>query len=459
LFKFIFAVLIISSVVCVTARSGHAQPQLVASNGFLSYNIPNRPRSIAIAAVPEIGPEIAWLRGTPNFRYDLNLARRDSLGIWNSRRMMALFLPYSTLWAGRDSTTFIYYSIGNQLLFSSGDTLISRLSDNLPAMDSLGCFHLLDNAPGMLIYEFSRDTLQTFEVVDTLIADFTPIGAMASPDRGKVAICFIDYNILHKCLGSAGQPLNIDSSSIVDYDWEIDDIALDDSGNVFIAYNLPGDNYPAERYIWNEQFGSRWIHHLDDPALNQTQFELAFCPSRHAVIGIETNVAFAYQTSTIDFSTDGGDTWNESLVQPQWGNASSPRLIGDTLYLASQNTDSGDIYFQAISVDDIMANAVGMDGKEPPLPGEISLSNYPNPFNASTTISFNLPATGHVLLAIYDIAGREIKRLVEGYNEAGLHSVVWNGINQKNKAVSSGVYFVHLEVGNTARNRRMILLR
>lgn len=83
------------------------------------------------------------------------------------------------------------------------------------------------------------------------------------------------------------------------------------------------------------------------------------------------------------------------------------------------------------------------------------LSAYPNPFNASTVISFNLPSAGNVKLAVYDIAGREAASLVTGYLSLGKQSVVWDAQGQ-----ASGVYFLKLTVdGKCAAVEKLVLMK
>jgi hypothetical protein len=95
-----------------------------------------------------------------------------------------------------------------------------------------------------------------------------------------------------------------------------------------------------------------------------------------------------------------------------------------------------------------------------PEPSTFSLSqNYPNPFNSSTEIEFSLPQSGPVSLVIYDIQGREIRRLIDGNLEAGGHSVIWNGLNDESAPVSSGIYFYKLVSNNSSQTNRMTLLR
>ena len=80
--------------------------------------------------------------------------------------------------------------------------------------------------------------------------------------------------------------------------------------------------------------------------------------------------------------------------------------------------------------------------------------NYPNPFNPVTTIEFQIPQTGLVLLKIYDILGQEIAILIDQPLAAGWHQVKWDASN-----VPSGVYFYHLTAGDFRAVRKMLLIR
>jgi len=89
-----------------------------------------------------------------------------------------------------------------------------------------------------------------------------------------------------------------------------------------------------------------------------------------------------------------------------------------------------------------------------------ALSNYPNPFNPNTTISFNIPKSGNVDLVIYNIKGQKVKILTNEKYLKGEHSLIWNGKNDSNQNVSSGVYFYKLNVdGKTVNVKKCLLMK
>ena len=85
-------------------------------------------------------------------------------------------------------------------------------------------------------------------------------------------------------------------------------------------------------------------------------------------------------------------------------------------------------------------------------------SNYPNPFNPTTTISYSLKENLHTKLVIYNTLGQEVRRLVDSTNNAGVHMVQWNGRNNNGQKVSSGLYFYKINAGSFVQTKRMMLL-
>ena len=79
---------------------------------------------------------------------------------------------------------------------------------------------------------------------------------------------------------------------------------------------------------------------------------------------------------------------------------------------------------------------------------------HPNPFNPETSLTFDLPHPGDVSLIIYDIQGREVARLIDGWRSAGTHEIIFNG-----SELSSGIYFARLVSGDFHQTRKLILIK
>jgi hypothetical protein len=85
--------------------------------------------------------------------------------------------------------------------------------------------------------------------------------------------------------------------------------------------------------------------------------------------------------------------------------------------------------------------------------------NYPNPFNPVTTIKYILKSDSEVKLTVYDLLGKEIKLLINERRPAGYHEITWNGKNDSDLPVVSGIYIYRLGVENQIISKKMILLK
>jgi hypothetical protein len=86
-------------------------------------------------------------------------------------------------------------------------------------------------------------------------------------------------------------------------------------------------------------------------------------------------------------------------------------------------------------------------------------ANRPNPFNPSTTISYELATRDHASLRVYDVRGALVRTLFDGDRASGEGSIVWDGRDDDGAYVASGVYFYRLTSGDFARTRKMVLLK
>ncbi len=87
--------------------------------------------------------------------------------------------------------------------------------------------------------------------------------------------------------------------------------------------------------------------------------------------------------------------------------------------------------------------------------------NYPNPFNPTTKIKYFVPegSVQRVSLVVYDVTGARVRTLVDGLVPGGKYTVEWNGRNDKEQLVGSGVYFYRLVERNFTQTRKMLLLK
>ena len=116
-------------------------------------------------------------------------------------------------------------------------------------------------------------------------------------------------------------------------------------------------------------------------------------------------------------------------------------------------------YRMNITLPGAVSEELATDDNVEPLPTEFGIMKiYPNPFNPSTTIRFNIPVetrhTVSLLLQIYDITGRVVETLVNGELLPGEHEIQWNASDQ-----ASGIYFVKLLQGNKTEIKKLILLK
>jgi hypothetical protein len=160
----------------------------------------------------------------------------------------------------------------------------------------------------------------------------------------------------------------------------------------------------------------------------------------------------------------------------QIGEKDDQRLTSFTYFFPAHNKMIVDAASGIWIYDIDYASGVGKDIVETPYtletPYMVSLlSNYPNPFNPETTITFSVGNTFmrsdgtdksvpySVRIDIYNTKGQRVRSLVDGYYGVGEHKVVWNGADDKGVAVGSGVYFYRMKAGEYMETRKMILLK
>ncbi len=175
-----------------------------------------------------------------------------------------------------------------------------------------------------------------------------------------------------------------------------------DSEDIFLAYN--GEILIGARY-WNGRY-------TDIPAMGDDNSE--------------TTLDFAKQGGQIRFKLFDSSTGN--LVELESDEPAYWQDFGMTIVSLTEKLN---------------------------LPESFGLAKaYPNPFNPVTTLTYALPVDSHVSLVVYDLTGREITTLVNGFTSTGYHSITWNADIQ-----SSGVYFVHFSAGDYHEVQKIMLMK
>ncbi len=146
--------------------------------------------------------------------------------------------------------------------------------------------------------------------------------------------------------------------------------------------------------------------------------------------------------------------------------------MADDAYLADYNTQDGVTTLVVLapqselftatgdfSIDEVTA-ASGANYLELTIADEYALlSNYPNPFNPETNISFTLPQDGLVNISVYNMLGQNVSTLVNEFRSAGTYSAVWSGTNKNGNAMPSGIYLVKMDTPNEVLTQKITLLK
>jgi hypothetical protein len=142
-------------------------------------------------------------------------------------------------------------------------------------------------------------------------------------------------------------------------------------------------------------------------------------------------------------------------------------FAGKTIRLRFRFTSDNTLTCDGFYVDDIsILSYSGPSGiKEIPEPSPESFvlqQNFPNPFNPTTTINWQLPEGSEATLKVYDILGREVATLVNEYRPAGKYETEFNAASlpsRQGSALTSGVYFYQLKAGSFVETKKMLLLK
>ncbi len=293
-------------------------------------------------------------------------------------------------------------------------------------------------------------------------------------DPYKVVNLWQDYYILY---GDPGDPADdYLQPIIVDIDEDADAVGLrvvstgHGQGNTNncaeFCYKehtvfVNGDEY--SHYLWRDDCNTNPCH----PQGGTWQFSRAgWCPGA-SVIPWDLDVTGSVlpgEPAEIDYDLE----WYENLCRPTNPDCIDGETCPDCDYNYTGHTPPH-YSLQAQLVFYRETGPVGVEEEDDgapagTIPKEAFLyQNYPNPFNPSTTIPFAVPGDGSgetgVVLCIYDVRGRLVRKLIDCTYPPGRHAVIWKGTDERGVTVPSGVYITSLRTGNISVTRKLLLLK
>lgn len=231
-------------------------------------------------------------------------------------------------------------------------------------------------------------------------------------------------------------------------------IATTDGGFLATGYSKRSDGYTKDVYIvktdsdcvpeWTRTYG--FSYHDEGRYCAQTA-------DGGYVIGATCSPYSSFDFWLLRLDANGDTLWTKVIERPENQSLYTLDICDDGGYLLCGNSgiDGGNYDMYVVK----LGPETGIDDNNRALPDKTALlTNYPNPFNASTVIRFNLQSRGNVSLKIYDILGREITTLVNQSMEAGHHSVTFDG-----SGINSGIYFCTMQTSDYSENRKLLLLK
>ncbi|MBM4172618.1 MAG: T9SS type A sorting domain-containing protein [Ignavibacteria bacterium] len=192
------------------------------------------------------------------------------------------------------------------------------------------------------------------------------------------------------------------------------------------------------------------IYWIDNSNTNVTQYQIWRRVKHNGVVGPNTHIGTVNRgvQSFTDYSYLLTASYSADLI---WYDVRAYYSIEGTYSDPQWSAVFGE-YDLAPKIKDDNSNNIITVASE--LPTKYSISNYPNPFNPSTTIKYQLPESGHVTIKVYDILGKEVATLVNENKQAGYHKIDFDG-----SKLTSGIYIYTIKANNFAQSKKMIIAK
>ena len=267
---------------------------------------------------------------------------------------------------------------------------------------------------GILIHDINNDGANELFVLTS--GTNTLAGTLLAPGKFYVAgniddvstLSFADFNYFASYSGGLRQVINGDADG-------------DGNPNLYLA-----GHYNESLYDWEYNGG--------DPLLIENYTE-----------------SIVFMDDTTDNYTPGNDQGKVRVAKLFTGDIDNDNKNDIIFSSASFAPDKPHLFM--IEHD----GTLGFGNQHNLAPQKISIGqNYPNPFNPETRFQYTISQSNQVSLVVYDILGKEVRTIYEGFRNAGTYHARWQGAGKNNQIVSSGVYFFQLKVGENRITKKMV---
>ena len=173
-------------------------------------------------------------------------------------------------------------------------------------------------------------------------------------------------------------------------------------------------------------------------------------------ITVYTVVAFFDDDTELSLGTVTADNSAEYTLTAETPTQHAYIVVTARSAASIGNTDAGcGIWSEGFHYEPV----IGV-GDEKVIPETYDLSaNYPNPFNPTTKINYQLKENTQVKIVVFNLLGEQVATLVDGEQTAGAYITEWNGLSDSRKVLASGIYFYRMTAGDFTKTNKMILLK
>ncbi len=232
------------------------------------------------------------------------------------------------------------------------------------------------------------------------------------------------------------------------------------SNEYFLVENRQKTGYDSYLYgsgllIWHIDDSKATSNNTD----NTQEWYPGMAAGNHYRVALEQADGLYEIEKSTDYG-DGNDPWPGGLTRRDFDATTTPSsdayLLGTSFVKVGNISNSG----ATMTADLIVGLAAAVDDDNGVvLPTTMALEqNYPNPFNPTTTIGFTSSAAARARLEIFDLLGRRVRTLLDGAVEAGTTTLVWDGRDDADRPVASGVYFYRLTANDSMNSTKKMLL-